>query len=1523
MESSIAVIGMAGRFPGAETLPQFWRNLINGVETIRFFSQDELTPSYTDPVSFSHPDYIGARGILENIDMFDAGFFNINPREAAVMDPQHRLFLECAWEALEHSGYMPGCSSGTIGVVASSYHNTYLLNNLYSNTSLMTLVGGDVIMHGNAHDHLATHVAYKLNLSGPSLTVQTACSSSLVAVHLACQQLLNGESDVVLAGGVCVNVPEKSGYLYQEGGIFSSDGHCRAFDEKAQGTVFGNGLGIVVLKRVDEALAAGDCIHAVIKGTAINNDGAAKVGYMAPSAEGQAAVITEALAVADVDPETIAYIEAHGTGTAMGDAIEVAALTSAYGHATQKKNFCGIGSIKTNIGHLNAASGVAGLIKTILSLQHKILPPTLNANNPNPNLNIEDSPFYIHSQCTDWVDGKFPRRAGVSSFGVGGTNAHVILEEAPRTQATIESGPQLIILSAKTSTALEEMTANFIRHLEDYPDQTLSDVAFTLQVGRQAFSHRRMIVAQERDVLIQQLANHDKNHVFTQRLSESSSKKIVFMFSGQGSQYVNMASDLYQQQPMFRQHIDYCSEQLIPHLGLDLRTVLYCESQEQIEKSSELLTQTALAQPAIFVIEYALARLWMAWGIEPDYMIGHSIGEYVAACLAGVFELEDALELVALRGQIMQNVPEGSMLAVASSAEKIEPLIIEKPLCVAAINTFTSCVISGECLAINDLQTCLTAEGISHQLLHTSHAFHSCMMDGILKEFGSKLKSLQLQSPQRLYVSNLTGKLITDEEATDPNYWVNHLRHTVLFAKGVESLLMQSPEERALIFLEVGPSNALSTMIRQVVSPMNHHEVISSLRHPKKVEHDLVVLLRALGQLWLHAGTVIHWQMVHDEPSGRVPLPTYPFERSSYWIEPQYSSVIAEKGDQLGKNQNSLEWFYLPSWRQAVLPLNHHLFTEADEWLIFEDCCGVSDSIIEYLLDHQQRVTRVGGGETWSCIDSSTFAIDFQMPEHYEALFDALSKQNRCPKKILYFPTVTMVTKKSEDMTPRVDYSHFHQLLYIAKSLGATFKNAPINLYVLTNNMQEIRGQDLLCPEKATVLGPCRVIGQEYPTVTCSCIDVELPTSSQQSHELTKQLLQEFTSETSDTVVAYRGRYRWIQTFLPWKAQSSTNIEALSLLRKKGVYFITGGLGGIGLTLAEYFAETCQGTIILTSRSEFPERSTWTDWLEQKEESNKVSQIIKKLLQIEAYGATVCVLCADVTEESSMRGAIDHVHQHYGDIHGVVHAAGLAGGGLIQVKTKSVSEEVLNPKIRGAMVLGKVLEGSRLDFLLFCSSINALLNAIGQADYCAANAFLDSYAHYLRATTGVFAVSVNWDTWQEVGMAVNTSVPDALRALRDESLKQGIRPDEAKRVFRYILAAKLPQIILSTQDLTAVMKQHQDVTMAMLDEYSDRNKKTVVSHHRPDLKVAYIAPSNEMECRVAAIWEELLDIKGIGIEDNFFDLGGHSLLASQILARLREAFGVEIPLDVIFDKPTIADMAIIVEDKILEEIEMA
>ena len=873
----IAIIGMSGRFPGAGSVDEFWRNLIAGVESISFFSDEELAAAGLDVAGLrKDPRCVAARGIVKDADWFDASFFNISAREAELTDPQQRIFLEASWEALENAGYDPARVKGYIGVYAGMSGNAYHLNNLYSRPDL-TRVAGQVASELRDKDFLATRVAYKLNLRGPALSIHTACSTSLVAVSQACQALLCYQCDLALAGGVSISFPQKRAYL-QEGGMLSPDGHCRPFDAQAAGTNFSDGLGIVVLKRLAEALDDGDQIYAVIKGFALNNDGSAKVGFAAPSVDGQAEVIALALAQAGVEPGSISYVEAHGTATPLGDPIEIAGLTQAFGTGASRKNFCAIGSVKGNIGHLDAAAGVAGLIKTALALKHKMLPSSLHFTAPNPKIDFAGSPFFVNSKLSQWKAGPTPRRAGVSGFGVGGTNAHVVLEEAPAVEPSRPGRSwQLLVLSAKTSSALDCATANLRDHLKANPDSNLADVAFTLQAGRRVFDHRRMLVCRDVGDAIKALEGENPKRVFTQQ-GKVRERPVVFMFPGQGAQYVNMGAELYRAERVFKEEIDLCAEILQPRLGLDLRQVLFPEA-DKVKAAGDLLTQTCTTQPALFVIEYALARLWMSWGVKPRAMIGHSVGEYVAGCLAGVFSLEDALRVVAGRARLVQAQPGGAMLAVRMAEREIAPLLAET-LSIAAVNSSSLCVVSGPFDAVAELEARLKEQGVAARRLQTSHAFHSAMMDPVLEPLTGMLAKVRFHKPSIPYVSNVTGRWIADSEAADPNYWANHVRQTVRFADGVGELL-KDPEN---ILLEVGPGQTLSSLASQHPAKAPGQAVVSSFSASK--EQEVPTLLSALGKLWL-AGSAVDWSGFYKhEKRLRVALPTYPFERKRYWLEP-------------------------------------------------------------------------------------------------------------------------------------------------------------------------------------------------------------------------------------------------------------------------------------------------------------------------------------------------------------------------------------------------------------------------------------------------------------------------------------------------------------------------------------------------------------------------------------------------------------------------------------------------------------
>jgi iturin family lipopeptide synthetase A len=882
---AIAVIGLAGRLPGARDLREFWSKLRDGVESVRFFSDEELLQSGASAEYLKLPNCVKAKAILDDVDLFDAAFFGFTPREAEITDPQQRVFLECSWEALENAGYDPECYPGKIGVYAGSGFSNYW-SVVLANPEIARGVGSYRTMIGNDKDYLATLVSYKLNLKGPSVVIQTACSTSLVAVHMACQSLLNGECDMALAGGISIRLPQVNAYLFQEGGILSPDGHCRAFDAEAAGTVSGNGAALVVLKRFGDALNDGDNIRAVIKGSAINNDGAAKVGFTAPSIEGQVQVINEALQMSGVDPETVSYIEAHGTGTSLGDPVEVAALTKAMSGKTTRQGFCAIGSVKTNIGHLDAAAGATGLVKTILMLEQKTLLPTLHFKRPNPKINFADSPFYVQSDLADWTSNG-PRRAGVSSFGIGGTNAHVIVEEAPpRKRSGDARRHNLMLLSAKTGSALEKVTDNIIQYLEENKHAELSDVAYTLQVGRRPMEHRRMFVAENTTAALTVLTTRD-----SQRLPTTSTKPgfrpVMFMFPGQGSQYVNMTLELYREEPFFRDLIDHCAETLSPWLGLDLRELLYPPEQSKAD-ASEKLSQTHITQPALFVVEYCLAKLWMHWGIKPEAMIGHSLGEYVAACLAGVFTLEEALPLIAMRGRLVAEMPEGQMLAVRLSEEALTPMLNER-LSLAAVNSPSQCVVAGDSAAIAKLQQQLNEQSVACSRLNTSHAMHSATMDPIMVSLTRHLEGMTLKPPSIRYISNVTGTWITATEACNPAYWARHIRGTVRFAQGVEHLL-QEPDA---FLLEVGPGKTLTTLAGQM-DRQGSQRMFASLPSARGDEGARAFLLQTLGSLWL-IGMRIDWAGFHSSiRPQRITLPSYPFERERYWVTPKSRTVHDE-----------------------------------------------------------------------------------------------------------------------------------------------------------------------------------------------------------------------------------------------------------------------------------------------------------------------------------------------------------------------------------------------------------------------------------------------------------------------------------------------------------------------------------------------------------------------------------------------------------------------------------------------------
>ncbi|MEH2349580.1 MAG: beta-ketoacyl synthase N-terminal-like domain-containing protein [Nostoc sp.] len=1493
----IAIIGIVGRFPGAKNVGEFWENLCNGQESISFYSDEELKISGVDPTWLSNPQYVKAGASLSDIQMFDASFFDFSPREAEIIDPQHRILLECAWQALENAGYEPGSAQGLTGVYVGTNMSNYFMSNLNSHPDLIKLT--DLVAYGNCQDFAATRVSYKLNLKGPSINIQTSCSTSLVAVHSACQGLLNYECDLALAGGISIESLQKQGYFYQEGDITSPDGHCRAFDAQAKGTIFGDGVGLVVLKRLEDALTEGDYIHAVIKGSAINNDGAAKVGYTAPSVVGQAEVIAEAQAIAGVAPETITYIEAHGTGTALGDPIEISALKKAFAGRTQEKGFCAIGSVKTNIGHLNTAAGVTGLMKTALALKHQQIPPSLHFKEPNPEIDFTNSPFYVNTKLSEWKTNGTPRRAGVSSFGIGGTNAHVILEEAPLIAASSPSRPwQLLLLSAKTSTALETATANLVAHLEQNPDINLPDVAHTLQVGRRAFEHRRIVVCHDLEDTVKTLTSLNPERLFTYH-HQPIHCPVIFMFSGQGAQYANMARELYEVEPVFAQHVDTCAEILQPYLNLDIRSLLY-PRREDTETAAKQLQQTALTQPALFVIEYALAQLLMSWGIHPQAMIGHSIGEYVAAAIAGVFSLEDALLIVAKRGQLMQQLPSGGMLAVGLPANNVK-----ENLEIAVINSPSSCVVSGTNEAVAELQKQLISQGIECRLLHTSHAFHSAMMEPILGEFVQLLKTCKLHSPKIKFISNVTGNWITDAEATNSNYWGQHLRQTVRFSDGISLLIKQFEG----VFVEVGPGRTLSTLTTQHLDRNAKQQVLTSLRHVKEQQSDISFLLQTLGRLWL-SGVDINWSGFYaHEQRHRLPLPTYPFERQRYWIDAKSPSPS------LKNKQDIADWFYIPSWKRSLLPNSSSYQKEStpEEWLFFIDDLGIGDKLINLFINQNVNVITVKQAEQFRKISDRAYTINPYRCEDYKALFQELELHGKLTQNIAYLWSINKLDNRQSRK-----YLEFNSLLFLTQSLSKLKVNSQLQLCIISNNIQDVNGNEKLDPEKVVILGLSKVISQEYPNINCRCIDLDFTNrrGAENAEEgegdyksvIFDQLLNELTAVSSDLVVAYRDSYRWIQTFEAIRLESIG--EEKTPLRKEGVYLFPGGLGIIEFVIAEYLAKTLQAKLIFIEDSDFPEKNDFLQWIETHSQQDEVSCKIQRLVALEKLGDKVFVIPIDTSNETQIHQIFSS--ENIGQINGVISSTGIKTEhifGSIPEIDNIESEKLFEFQRDKINILEQILENQKLDFCIIFSSLSSILGGFGLALDSAANHFIDTFTNQHNRNNNLPWDIINWDK-----LEINSSeVPGAELA---------IDATETVEAFKRIFSLKRgAQILISPVDINA-RKNHR-ISIGSSKSFTNLNKlEPSPRYFRPNLRNAYIAPTNELEKQITEIWQEVLGIAEVGIYDNFYDLGGDSLIATQLVSRLRAKFPVEFPLrEFLLEAMIPAKQAEMIEELLLEKIE--
>lgn len=1503
--TDIAVIGMAGRFPGADNVEKFWDNIRSGEESIQFFNDEELLAAGIDPRSLKDPNFVKSMDVLDNIADFDAKYFDYTPREAELLDPQHRLMLEVASDALEHSGYGDRSESKNVGVFVGVTDSAYLIDNLITNPGVVGSAAQSLVASTSA-GFLATKLSYKLNLTGPSLNVLSACSSSLVNVHQACNSLLLNECDMALAGGARLASLKPDGYTYVEGGVNSSDGHCRPFDINASGTRGGSGGCVLLLKRLDKALADQDTIHAVIKGTAVNNDAAQKVGYMAPSIAGQTAVIKQAMNNANVEAESIQYLEAHGTGTKIGDPIEVKALQNAYN--TQEKGYCALGSVKANIGHLDVAAGTAGMIKVVEAMKNKQIPPSINFTQSNTQINFDKTPFYINSELKDWTcEAGLPRRAGISSFGIGGTNAHVVMEQAPEVTPSISPRDTwLLPISAKSPAAVQAACDNLQHYLVEQQDANVSmhDIAYTLQVGRTKHEYSTAISCQSVEEGIELLKDRPKAVK-----DEGDNSSIVFMFPGQGAQYLDMAKQLYIKEPTFKALFDQCAERLASITGESLTDIIYPnEGQAYSEEAAQaLLNQTKITQPALFTVEYCLAKLLQSWGIEPDAMIGHSIGEYVAACLAGVFNLDDALMLVSARGKLMQQAAPGSMLSISMSEEHLRPLLSMTGTCMAGINSANNCVASGSKDELARLEQLLNERGIAYRPLHTSHAFHSKMMDVILDDFLHVIHGVALQAPTMRYISNLSGTFITAEQAQDPQYWVDHLRGTVRFADGVETLL--SDEDYLCptkVMIEVGPGRSLSTLARK--NPQaREHVIVSTTRHPNESACDVVTLQNTIGKLWSH-GVRINWDAFNLGQRGRrVPLPTYPFEKVRYWIEP--GDMLSSAPSDPDAKLSSDAWWSVPTWKQkvAVKHGKRALEVTSRSWLLIMDSAGVAEQLSGHLQGLGHTVVRAYPGEQFSDDGENNYTFNIGQEADHQRLIDAANERTQL-SRVVHLSSISGPAQSGDDMQDFWGTQHHGTLsaLYLMKAIVKAGLSADIEVDCITNEIENVTGEESINPAQATITSLCKVAPQEYPDLECRHIDIQLQPNQGERYlsRIGKKLSVELNATQRSKAVALRGAQCWEKQYEP------TNIEAdmpaAHTLKDNGVYLITGGLGNIGLLLAGYISKTVKAPkLVLVGRSTFPSRSEWHE-ITHNQLDKQACERIEKIESIESTGAEVTIMSADSADLTQMESIFNSVERDYGEISGIIHAAGQLHGSMTALveTTQQDFEQQYRSKVAGVMVLDKLLSNRRVDFCLLMSSLSSVLGGLGFSAYAAANIYMDAFVQNKHQQEDERWISVNWDGWDFSGGA-------------SDEIGFSMTPEEGEDAFGKLLRVSYyPQIVHSTGALDSRLEQ-------WVDKVPAESQQTL--YERPDLDSDYVEASNDIEEKLVAIWQEVLGIEQIGVEDNFFDLGGDSLVVTRVISEVRKAFSVGesvLSISEFFEQPVIKyiakKVAIELEDTLVE-----
>ncbi|MDO3444369.1 type I polyketide synthase [Agrobacterium sp. V1] len=1460
-DERVAIIGLAGRFPGADDIDGFWQLLAGGGSGLTAVTDADLESAGIDPQLSGQSDYVRVWGGFSDPTAFDAGFFGYAPREAQLLDPQQRVFLECAWNALEHAGYGSGKSRGRTGVYAGGSLN-YHFTHIHSDPSLRDSVAPLQAGLGNVSGMIASRVAYHLDLEGPSVGVQATCATGLVSVHLAVQALLLGECEMAVAGAVSVGQPRPAGYLYEAGGIGAPDGQCRPFDAAASGTIFTNGVGAVILKRLGDAKAAGDTVYAVIAGSAIGNDGSSKVGLTAPSVKGQASVLKKALANAGIAPSAVDYVEAHATATAIGDPIELTALNRIYGPSLRAEGrTCLIGSLKGNVGHMDAAAGIGGLIKTVLALRHECLPASGNFTTPSSACDFESGPFRVAAGKSDWkADADRPRRAAISAFGMGGSNAHVIIEEAPARQESAEgeTGALLLPLSARSVASLAAMQSSLSDALSKtgkHQGVSLADVAHTLQTGRETFNHRSITLATTLSDAAERLKAASGPGYVTGQIPQHD-PSLVFMFPGQGSQHVGMARSLYEREEHFRAALDECLS-LIPD-DLQIRALLLAGP----DASDTGLDRTDRAQPALFAIEYALARMWMHKGLQPRAMIGHSVGEYVAACLAGVFSLKDAIFLVLARGRLMQGCAAGGMLSVMLPEADLRARL-DEGLEIAAVNGPGSCVVAGDMEGLHRFAERLEKDGAGCRLLRTSHAFHSAAMEPILEEFAGLFDGIALSAPAIDVMSNLSGNWLRAEEARSPAYWTEHLRRAVNFSDGMKHLL----ELSAPVLLEVGPGSTLSRLARQQAN--DDCRIVTSLPDAAGTADAADHALLAFGQLWL-AGIDVRWEALDDgSPRRRVGLPGYHFERQSYWIAPP---TVGRETAAAATHRPMAEWFHQPVWKTRPLKIGVSAAVKG-RWLVFGAALPEIPQGIDAVL--------VGEGATFSASEKA-YTIDPASAEHLLALFDDLAKKNWTPDQIISgFGLADM------DLPDAA----WNFALALAGTLAGGNQRPDVTF--IGRSMHGIFAADEVQPAKARINGLARMLSQELPGLSCRSIDVQgLPDAN-----AAKYIRDAVSSPLVEGEQIYALR-DGILFALSHERVELSDVEAGSIAKPGETYLVTGELlGGLGLVYASALIKA-GAKVILAGRTGIPLVPDWERWLASHSPRHPVSLFIQTLRSLGTPGRDYLLFSGDVSEAQWLRSSLEEGEKSLGTVKGVFHTAAMGDQYFGLLGNENFDTKSLQAVKSGTIdALDRVL-GQRGDiFVLVQSSLSSIVGGKGLGRYAAENAYLDAFVSAKKHASGPVWKSVNWDACASV------HAPEAGHAAHRE-----ITPEEVWQVTALVLSQASPaSIVVTPYDL----ENRPAVDVQGSDDATANGQKSA----RSGVSAAYAAPQGPLEEEVVAIMAELLGINGIGVADNFFELGGHSLLAIQVVARLRKRFDVEIPMRaLLFDAPTAAGLARVIQE---------